>query len=291
MQLRNVINRRNVVNDPKENVNACDDFFTLVVNCHFLVVVMKKLGMSDLDDAPTVGNFTANSWMMSDDDRRTALYQFCQEIIAENVHLPLNPVESDNISDKVQEYVMEVMSLGIFYLNYKDTIKHGDGGRVLTTWKYLLPIFKAGDRRNYSVEVLLTLYNCYFVYSPCQAKQLLWSRFINTHGLPHKNISVDLHMEHLNRLCKEAIKGLGANKTPSAIKRIGDAIGPLHAVLENFDDSVLHSNLDTSHKVASSQKDRNKIFQLSVVLDEHQDPTRVSPTFGAYFVNQMKRSL
>ena len=59
------------------------------------------------------------------------LYQFCQEIIAGNVHLPLNPVESDNISDKVQEYAMEEMSLGIFYLNYKDTIKHGDGGRVL----------------------------------------------------------------------------------------------------------------------------------------------------------------
>ncbi|MGJ8945920.1 hypothetical protein AB9K17_23815, partial [Salmonella enterica subsp. enterica serovar Kentucky] len=85
------------------------------------------------------------------------------------------------------------------------------------------------------------------------------------HGLPHKNIAADLHMEHLNRLCKEAIKGLGANKTPSAIKRTGDAIGPLHAVLENFDNSVLCSNLDASHKFASAQKDRNKIIsQLSI---------------------------
>ena len=143
------------------------------------------------------------------------------------------------------------------------------GGRILTTWKYLLPIFKASDRRNYLVEVLLTLYNCYFVYSLCQAKQLLWSRFINTHGLPHKNIAADLHMEHLNRLCKEIIKGLEANKTLSAIKRIGDAIGPLHAVLEDFDNSVLYSNLDASHKFAISQKDRNKI--LSIVLDEHKE--------------------
>ena len=245
MQLRNTINRRNVVNDPKENVNACDDFFTLVVTCHFLVVVMRKLGTSDLDDTPTVGNFTADSWMMPDDDRRTALYQFCQEFIADNVHLPLDPIKCDEINDKVQEYAMELMSLGILYLNYKNTIKRGDGGRVLTTWKYLMPIFKASGRRNYSIEVLLTLYNCYFVYSPRQAKQLLWSRFINTHGLPHKNIAGDLHMEHLNRLCKEAIKGLGANKTPSAIKRIGDAIGPLHTILENFDDSVLCSSLDS----------------------------------------------
>ena len=76
-------------------------------------------------------------------------------------------------------------------------------------------------------------------------------------------------MDHLNRLCKEAIKGLGTNKTPSAIKRIDDAISPLHAVLVNFDNSVLCSNLDASHKFASSQNDRNKISQLSTVLDEH----------------------
>lgn len=232
IQLRNVINRRNVVTDPKENFNACDDFFTLVVTCHFLAVVMKNLGMSTLDDIPTVGDFTSDSWMMSDDDRKSALYHFCQEIIAEYVHQPLNPVLADDIDDKVQEYAKELMSLGILYLNYKDAIKEGDGGRVLALWKYLLPIFKASDRRNYSIEILLTLYNCHFVYSPRQVKQVLWSRFINTHGLPGKNIAADLHMEHLNRLCKEAIKGLGANKTPEAITRIGNAIGPLHSVLE-----------------------------------------------------------
>ena len=38
--------------------------------------------------------------------------------------------------DKVQEYAKEVMILGMFYLNYKDAIKEGDGGRVLTLWKY-----------------------------------------------------------------------------------------------------------------------------------------------------------
>ena len=119
MQLINAINRRNVVNNPKENVNACDDFITLVIICHFLVVVIKELGMSGLDDPPTVGTFTAHSWMMSDDDYRTALYQYCQGVIADNVHLPLNSIKSDNINDKVQEYATEVMSLGMFYFNYK----------------------------------------------------------------------------------------------------------------------------------------------------------------------------
>ena len=41
--------------------------------------------------------------------------------------------------------------------------------------------------------------------------QLKWSRSINVHGHAGKNIPADLHMEHLNRVCRGAISGLGAN--------------------------------------------------------------------------------
>ena len=37
-------------------------------------------------------------------------------------------------------------------------------------------------------------------------------------------MAMDIHMEHLNRTCKDAICGLGANKTPKAITRIGNAL-------------------------------------------------------------------
>lgn len=270
VQLRNLINRRNVVSDPKADFSACDDFFTLVVTCHFLTVIMKKLGMIDLDDAPSIGYFTQDSWMMSKDDRKSQLYSFCQDVIAEYTDVSLSPTNTES-DDNVQEYAKEIMTLGILYLNYKDAIKEGDGERVLTIWKYLLPIFRLSERRNYSVEVLLTLYNYYFVFSPRQAKQLLWSRFINTHGLIGRNIPADLHMEHLNRMCKEAIKGLGANKTPKAITRIGKAIGPIHSVLNNFDNSVLNTTPSGKHGVASSEKDRDKVVtQLLHVLDEQQ---------------------
>ena len=61
VQLCNIINRKNLFSEFKDNVNACDDFLTLVVTCHFLTVVMEKLGMECL---PTKGNFTQVSWMM-----------------------------------------------------------------------------------------------------------------------------------------------------------------------------------------------------------------------------------
>lgn len=35
-QLRNLINRRDVVTDPKKDMNSCEDFFELVTNAHVL---------------------------------------------------------------------------------------------------------------------------------------------------------------------------------------------------------------------------------------------------------------
>ena len=37
---------------------------------------------------------------------------------------------------------MEVLSLGLFYLEFKDAIREGDGLRVLRCYKYLLPLFR-----------------------------------------------------------------------------------------------------------------------------------------------------
>ena len=55
------------------------------------------------------------------------------------------------------------------------------------------------------------------------------------HGLAGRNISCDLYTEHLNRLLKDAINALGANKTPKAIERLGKCIAPLGEVLDTYD--------------------------------------------------------
>ena len=49
-----------------------------------------------------------------------------------------------------------------------------------------------------------------FKLTPRQSAELLYNHFVNVHGLPGMNIPVDLHQEHLNRVCKDAVFGLGA---------------------------------------------------------------------------------
>ena len=117
-------------------------------------------------------------------------------------------------------------------MEFSDAIREGDGERVLRCWRYLLPIFKASGCKNYACESLHLIYQHSYVLSPRLSSQLLWSRFVNVHGLPGRNIPLDLHGEHLNRLAMDAIRNLRANKSEEAIKRVGRSIGTLSPVLE-----------------------------------------------------------
>ena len=75
---------------------------------------------------------------------------------------------------------------------------------------------------------------------------------MNIHGQIGRNIPCDLHMEHLNRVCKDAIKGVGASKSIVTIQRVGKVVGVLTEVTKIFDRNVLQCDVNYgTHKVAS----------------------------------------
>ena len=75
----------------------------------------------------------------------------------------------------------------------------------------------------------------YYIFSPRMSEQLLWSRTVNVHGQAGRNVSCDIHMEHLNRLCKSSLGNLGSNIIDKAVDRIGRCIGELVKVTANYD--------------------------------------------------------
>ena len=88
----------------------------------------------------------------------------------------------------------------------------GDGRRVLRCWKFLLLYFKHDNSSSkYSLEILYMLFQVYALLSPRSAHQLVWNRFIKTKRGSGGNIPLDLNLEFLNRVVKEAIKKLGPN--------------------------------------------------------------------------------
>lgn len=227
-QLRNRLGRTNVTRDPSKNFNACDDFFSAVIAGHVLAA-LKEIEIDDFD--------SQSLWMKSKDERKQILLSIATKIVNKFVDFSYPAISSDSraANDGVLNYAKQIMSLGLFYSEYADAIKEGDGNRILRCWRFLLPIFWNSHRTNYANEVFNMLYQHDYSMSPRHAAQLLWSRCVNVHGRRGKNIPADLHLEHLNRTVKESIRGLGSNQTDKAITRVGKALGTIVPVLNQFD--------------------------------------------------------
>lgn len=156
-QLRNVINRT-VKPNPKGNVNAANDFITMVTTCHILSAAMEILNMSELTSIPDSELVDENTWMSSLEERKEIFSSLCHKVVDTYTNFkfdwqsPLEPA-----TDGVFTYAVELMSLGLFYLTFKDAVREGNGDQVIHCWKYFLPIFKASGHTNYSVE----LFSCF----------------------------------------------------------------------------------------------------------------------------------
>lgn len=277
-QLRNLINRRNVTKTPKSNVDAAEDFLEVIVNGHILAALMSYLGMSSLNDRPLSSIVSHDIWMEDDDVRHTALQNIAEHVITEHVDLATifkdtSISSSSGNKGTAYDYACEVLTLGLLIFDFKDAVREGDGDQLLLIWKYMLLLFKATGRKNYAIEAF-TLLSQYHITLPRNlAEQLKWSRFINVHGLPGHNISCDLHMEHLNKLTKVSIEGLGANKSEKAIKRVAKAMGILSNATTSFDSEVGIASPSGKHSEQSQLKDMNKIIQQLLECDSFNSTT------------------
>jgi hypothetical protein len=79
------------------------------------------------------------------------------------------------------------------------------------------------------------MFQIYALLSPHSAHQLIWNRFVKTKKGSGGNISLDLNLEFLNRVVKEAIKKLGPNGSKRSTDRICHSMSVTKALMENFD--------------------------------------------------------
>lgn len=246
-------------------MNACEDFF--------LACAMSLLEMSGVGDLSNKSVVSHDAWMMDDTERKKILTDVATQIVEDNVDLSTtfhsNTEDSTTCQqlDGVNVYACETLSLGLPYFEFRDAVKEGDGDCVMRVWKYLLLLFKASKRTNYSIEALTFLAQYYVILPQSLAEQLKWSRFVNVHGTVGHNISCDLHVEHLNRETKTAIKCRGANKSQKAIIRTGKAVGVLTDTVAKFDDDNKITPESGKHAAASAKKDRsNEDIEASLLL-------------------------
>lgn len=282
-QLRNLIGRTNVTKKPIESFDASEDFFILVIEAHIVAATMKLLEMETLNDTPSKqyapqGDFT---WTQPIEERKLILEQITTAIVSSFLSVNFNNPSAPSHSDKIYLYSSQLLTLGSVYLELRDAIKEGDGLRVLRCYRYLLPMFVSSSRKNYGIETLNLLLQHDFLLSPRQVEELVWGRFINTHGETGKNIPNDLHCEHLNRLCKTSIANLQANKTTDSMCRVARALGTVQPLLDNFDEDNTVRKTSNAHREAKSLQDFKAVLDcLNKAAVFHNKPGRTHNSFS-----------
>ena len=273
-QLRNLINRRNVVKDVHNDTNATEDFFEMVGVGHIIAATLQFFGMEDISDSPhnqslqdAVKLPQAEKWLVLS----TCIGDLLQKFVSSSLACPHHQEFSvDTSEDSVYEYACAVLSMAMFAFEFNDAVKEGDGERVYRIWQYLLLHFRASGRTKYTLEALNLHLQCHGL-APNIAFQLKWSRFVNSKGGKGKNVACDFHMEHMNRSLKMSMCGLGANITENSVSRAAKRLQTVLEVCDNFDhvsdipyDSGKHSLVsvaDDAKQIVKELHKRSKVFE------------------------------
>ncbi len=231
------------------------------MEAHILTAVMEAFGMASIEDNPSSLLFPGGCADLDPRLRRDMLIRGIKKVLDPLVDVSFPTPATAPESYHVHAYAREVLSLGLLYLKFSDAIREGDGDRILRCWRYFLPLFKATNRTNYSVEEFTMLAQCEFIFTPRMIQQLLWSRTVNTQGRPGKNIPCDLHTEHINRDCKKAIGSVGPNVTQeSSITHVGRSNGELSKLTSTFERSNGVPQESGRHTRRSVAKDMEKVL-------------------------------
>ena len=113
-QLKDLINRRNVVAEVKKDVHACEDYFLLVVKCHVLVAAMKHFNMASLDNSCESINEPL-VLQLSKDEKRDFLYSLTTKFVEEYVHLVMKSLTT-HLSLIMYTNMPKMLLAWVFYI-------------------------------------------------------------------------------------------------------------------------------------------------------------------------------
>ena len=186
------------------------------------------------------------------------------------------------VHDKVHVYAMELLTLGLLWHDFHDSSKEGDGDRLVRVWKFNLLLFKAARRKNYAIEALNLLLQVNYLLSPREAAQVKWCHCINTTNRPGHNVPMDLHLEHLNRHLKTALRSIGSNITDNSVQLAAQSVAVIEHTSKQFQvvtaNSKPSANTHSSPSFQSNSKAILNVLQQQKVFLPRRNPVSIQPS-------------
>ena len=133
-----------------------------------------------------------------------------------------------------------------------------DGKGLINVYKVALLYFKCYNHHHkYAFSVLKLL--CSIKLYPERAFQLIWGRFANIKGSPGTNISLDLHLEHLNGFLKEQLRNLRVNLDTTNATRVSRSMNALETLISKVEDNFDIAERNSHRAKASTESDIGRL--------------------------------
>ena len=241
-QLKNLLNRTAVPIDPGDNMKAAENFLLVVLHSHVIAAADAILSGAQATNVETLAKSIVDRYVC--------------------ITVPSPSAVQPHADDEVCSYAKELLMLGLLWLNFYDSVKEGDGDRIVRMWKLNLLIFKSAKRKNYSIEALNLILQVDHILSPREAAQVKWSRTVNTTSCPGNNMPMGLHLEHLNRRLKTALRNMGSNISTNSVTSAAKSIHVVNHVCNVFEKSTGHMPDSGLHSSPSFERDYNLVLKV-----------------------------
>ncbi|XP_066924982.1 uncharacterized protein [Clytia hemisphaerica] len=175
----------------------------------------------------------------------------------------LEIVEKEDVqTDGLYEYSCSRLALGILLMDADDSVKEGDGQRLSCIWNILTFLFRLNNNRKYAFLGLRHRACELALLSPQRWHQLKWNRFINKEGGVGKNISIDLRLEHINKVMKGLIKSQGpANINDESAELISHSIQGIEDVVNSYKEDTASKKRSGVHTNKHVRKMYKSVFE------------------------------
>ncbi|KAJ7373248.1 hypothetical protein OS493_012837 [Desmophyllum pertusum] len=243
---REKLQRRNVTVDVKHFEN-CEQLFLSTGKCFAVQALVKFFNMESKDGRPTRNRPPNNIY-------NSVLDKFIDEYLIMPTPSTVPQIEDEPDTSDEQDFVRNcsLCLLQYFFLiliDFKDAVKEGNGERLATLHKQLLPHFKSAPGFNaYSIEMLINIIQNEVFLSEAEAHQCIWAATVNWKGGIRKNIEIDLLQENRNRDLKKRSRAWVQIKRTRPLIAQADLSG------------VRKANNNSSHTHSSSSLDEGKIL-------------------------------
>ena len=107
----------------------------------------------------------------------------------------------------------------------------------------------------YSVEMFTSIVQVEALASEQMAYRLTWGQYVNWNGGQGKNVACDMVQEICNRVSKDVVKGMGANKMEKAMIRASKAAAGVFQIVRAMNGSLQIHDVPNTHSKRSLCED------------------------------------